>query len=210
MNDTTPEVQISLDGLPQLRTLWPHEHHKLEAHLLRLTPEERYLRFAGNLGEESIRRYCRRARWWQGHLVGLVDDAGELRAVGEARFRRNGWIREAELAFSVETSYQGRGLGTELFRRLLVHARNRAVARVYITSLPSNSRMRRIAAKFGLSVRSDGNGQSDGRIELHGPDYGSLFSEVLDEGTGQLIAGLRVQRIRGTPESTADDPDPRA
>lgn len=174
----------------RIRTLWPHEREKLESHLLRLTRQERYLRFGGYLSDEAIQRYCRQVVWWNSHLVGLVDEVGELRAVGEARIRREGWAREADLAFSVETPYQGRGLGTELFRRLLVHARNRAVTRVFITSLPSNARMRRIARRFGLSVLCDGGGDCSGRIELHGPSYASWLNEAMDEGTAQLLAGL--------------------
>lgn len=174
----------------RVRTLWPHEREKLESHLLRLTRQERYLRFGGYLADEAIQRYCRRVAWWNSHLVGLVDETGALRAVGEARIRREGWTREADLAFSVETPYQGRGLGTELFRRLLDYARNRAVMRVFITSLPTNTRMRRIARRFGLSVRCEGGEDCSGRIELHGPSYASWLSEAMDEGTGQLLAGL--------------------
>lgn len=186
---STPTVAARPDR-NRIRTLWLHERHKLESHLLRLTNQERYLRFGGYLSDEAIRRYCSRVEWWKGHVVGLVDEDGELRAVGEARVRRNGWVREADLAFSVETPYQGEGLGTELFRRLITYARNRGVARVFITSLPGNARMRRIARRFGLSVHCEGGEDCSGRIELHGPSYASWLSEALDEGTGQLLAGL--------------------
>lgn len=178
-----------------IRTLWPHEHGKLEGHLLRLGCADRHLRFGMSMNDAGIRAYCRRARWWNSHLVGWVDDAGALRAVGETRWTGTGWPREAELAFSVETPFQGRGMGTALFRRLLDHAKNIYVSRLYVTSLPSNVKMRRIARRMGLSIHFETGGDCDGRIELRGPDYGSLFSEALEEGTAQLIAALRTQHL---------------
>lgn len=197
--ESRDQVVAAAPDRNRIRTLWLHERGKLEAHLLRLGPHERHLRFGGYLSDEAVRRYCRQVEWWKSHLVGLIDDAGELRAVGEARLRRDGWVREADLAFSVETPFQGEGLGTELFHRLLTYARNRGVARVFITSLPGNARMRRIAKRFGLSIRCDGADDCSGRIELHGPSYASWLSEALDEGTGQLLAGLS----RSTPWAVA-------
>lgn len=179
---------------PVIRTLWLHERQKLEAHLLRLGEHDRYMRFGGHVSDESLRKYCERIHWWQSHLVGWIDDEGELRAVGEARLLGDGWPREAELAFSVEAEYQGQGLGTELFRRLLTYARNRGVGRVYVTSLPTNVKMRRIARRFGLSVERYGGDEFAARMELRAPDYGSLFDEIFDEGAAHFIEGLRAPR----------------
>jgi len=179
---------------PVIRTLWLHERQKLEAHLLRLDEHDRYMRFGGHVSDETLQRYCERIHWWRSHLVGWIDDDGALRAVGEARLLSGGWPREAELAFSVEAPYQGQGLGTELFRRLLTYARNRAVGRVYVTSLPTNVKMRRIARRFGLGVEHYAAGEFAARLELRAPDYGSLFNELFDESAAHFIEGLRAPR----------------
>jgi GNAT superfamily N-acetyltransferase len=73
------------------------------------------------------------------YLIAIGGD-GTLRAVGECRLVGDDWPREAELAFSVEGRFQGQGIGTELFRRLVMFARNRSVKKAYLITEPSNER----------------------------------------------------------------------
>ncbi len=163
-----------------IRRLWWFEQEQWRDHLLRLSPEDRRLRFAGITSEDAIQRYCDKADPFSMTIIGAFVD-GTLRAVGECRMVGDEWPRDAELAFSVEAEYQGRGIGSELFRRLVMYARNRSVKKVYLVTEPYNDRMRRVARKFGMSLSLE-YGELEGRLELFWPTYSSVLDEVLAEG----------------------------
>lgn len=172
-----------------IRRLWWAERGRVADHLLRLAPEDRYLRFGGRLADASVRAHPFRGDAFGRHFVGAFID-GELRAVAECALLTRVPPLEAELAFSVERPWQGQGIGTELFRRMLVFARNRGVGRVFIVSLPGNRRMRHIAAKFALAIKPM-EGDLEGRLELVSPDYLSVLEEAVGEGGALLQASLR-------------------
>lgn len=188
-----------------IRQLWPIERNQWRDHLLRLSKPDRKLRFAGSVSDASIHRYCESADMFSTSLVGYFVD-GVLRGVGEIRIVQKDWPHTAELAFSVEEGFQCQGIGTELFRRLVMAARNRAVQQVLIVSEQNNLRMRRLACKFGMSVSSN-HGEIEGRLELHGPNYASVVQELFEESAALIrslsaVFGMANSRDHGTiPES---------
>ena len=128
-----------------IRRLAAGERDRLLGHLLRLDAEDRRLRFGGHVGEEFLRAYCARLDEHPGSLALGCFVAGELRGVAELKPIGGAWPRAAELAVSVEAPFRGRGLGTELCRRLIVRARNRFVARLYMLCLADNRPVQRMA-----------------------------------------------------------------
>jgi acetyltransferase len=77
--------------------------------------------------------------------------APEIVAVG--RLARRHPHGDAEFAILVRDDWQGRGLGTELLRRIIEVARSESVSRVTATMLPSNHAMMRVAARLGFEIR---------------------------------------------------------
>ncbi|RMG92426.1 MAG: GNAT family N-acetyltransferase [Chloroflexi bacterium] len=80
---------------------------------------------------------------------------GEIVAVGrlsKARLRN-----EAEFALLVSDPFQGRGLGSELLRRLLDIAREEGIAQVMAYMLAANEGMRHICQKLGFSFTHEGD-----------------------------------------------------
>lgn len=169
----------SAGGEPVVRRLWWAERDLWRRHLQRLGAEARRDRFAGLVSDSFIEQYCEAASPFTLALFGAFID-GELRAVGEFALLDREWPRRAELAFSVEDAWQNQGLGSALFRRLLVHARNQSVQRVYIVSEPGNMRMHRVARKAGMVLSTEA-GELEGRLELLGPSYFSVMEELLEE-----------------------------
>jgi GNAT superfamily N-acetyltransferase len=164
------------------RKLLPSEAGQLSRHLLALTPADRRMRFQGGLSDYAIERRCRRIDWFRtvaiGHFV-----AGRLRGVAEVCFERSLWPREAEIAVTVETPWQGRGIGTELTRRAVTVARNRGAVRVTMLCLVENQRMRRIARRLEGALRFDG-GAVAANLGLGRATPLSLLDEWLQDGTG--------------------------
>ncbi len=67
---------------------------------------------------------------------------------------------DAELAVLITDEYQGRGLGTELSRRLVEIARAEKMERVIAEILPENIHMQRVCRELGFRMDQ----QSDGGV----------------------------------------------
>jgi acetyltransferase len=76
-------------------------------------------------------------------------DEREILAVG--RLRRTD-AADAELAVLITDEYQGRGLGTELSRRLVEIARAEKISRVIAEILPENIHMQRVCRELGFRM----------------------------------------------------------
>lgn len=109
-----------------IRLLWRADLDDYREHLLRLDPQTRRDRFSGAVADAFLERYAEQAfredRITLAYVVG-----GEVRGVAELCPFAHPYCDEGEAAFSVETPYRLRGIGTALFRRLILLARNRGI-----------------------------------------------------------------------------------
>jgi acetyltransferase len=80
----------------------------------------------------------------------------EIVAVG--RLTRERWSNEAEFAVLISDKFQGRGLGTELVKRLLEIARAEGLDRVTAEILGENRQMIEICRQLGFALRHSGGG----------------------------------------------------
>ena len=83
-------------------------------------------------------------------------EVGPTEIVGIGRLSKlRGGSNEAELAVLVDDRYQGQGLGTELYRRLIDVARDEKLSRVVSTILAENREMRALCQKLGFRMEAD-------------------------------------------------------
>ena len=82
------------------------------------------------------------------------DDRPLIVAIGRLSKTRGG-ANEAELAVLVDDRYQGQGLGTELYRRLISVARDEKIKCLVSTILSENREMRAICEKLGFRMKAD-------------------------------------------------------
>ena len=80
---------------------------------------------------------------------------GVAQIVGIGRLSKLRGSNEAELAVLVDDRYQGQGLGTELYRRLISVARDEKLSGVVSTILAENREMRAICQKLGFRMEAD-------------------------------------------------------
>ena len=71
----------------------------------------------------------------------------------------------AELGISVPAPYQNHGIGTALFERATIHARNLQIAELFMNCLSHNAAMLSIARKAGMRIVID-NAGADAYLEL--------------------------------------------
>jgi acetyltransferase len=82
-----------------------------------------------------------------------ADGTSEIIAVG--RLSKQHGRNEAELAALVRDEFQGKGLGTELYRRLLEVAKDERIGKVVSTMLGENREMRRVCEKLGFGTKEE-------------------------------------------------------
>ena len=174
------------------RKLWPQDAEAFGAHLLRLDPQQRSFRFGRAVADEWVARYAASTDWFRSVTLGCWI-GGELRGAGELKALGRAWPPMAEAALSVERAFEGRGIGTALFQRGLVIARNRGIARVSMLCLPENLRIQRIVRKVQPKLVFSGD-QIECQLGLAPPDALSIATEIYDEGCGLALSLWDWQR----------------
>lgn len=118
----------------------PDWRPSLLAHLLRLDPESRRLRFLTPMGDAGIAAHVAAAA-----PLALVVHAPDGAIRGCAALHPGAHCGEAELALSVEPGWQSRGLGAALSAAAMAEARRLGCHDVALTCLRQNTPMLRIA-----------------------------------------------------------------
>jgi GNAT superfamily N-acetyltransferase len=175
-----------------LRKLWIGDAEALRAHLKRLDPEARRLRFGGVTADEFIHAYVDTAFRLDAMIFGIFMD-GEIRASAELRSIFGGAAPDAEAAFAVEADWQDQGLGSELMDRILTAAQNRGVARLHMICLSENARMRHIAGKFGARL-TFAEGEVTGEVSPAAPTALFVLDEIVHDAQGFVTAVLDWRR----------------
>ena len=171
------------------RVYW-FEQDQVRRHLLRLSPDDRYLRFGGIVGDRLVEAYCARRDWRRESVAGFWV-GGELRAVGELKPIGHGWLGEAEVALSVETPWQNHDVGTELLKRMAVIARNRLITSLRLVCLPSNAKLLSLVRKLDAELSLEPS-EAKARLMLGSPSQLTVMLELLDEASG-FFGGLQSQ-----------------
>jgi GNAT superfamily N-acetyltransferase len=176
------------------RALWSFDRDEFEAHLKRLSPEDRRSRFQYPATDEQIERHVEEFLHGGGHVIGWFCD-GVLRAAAEVMIFPDGV--QAEAAFEVEADWRGRGVGAALVARALLWARNRGVRRLLIHTTRRNTAMLKAAVRRGATFEFD-LGEAEGVIETRGPSWRSLIREALfeEQGTVRWLRDSAARRWR--------------
>lgn len=140
----------------QYRRLRRSDEEGFRLHLLRLDPLTRRGRFGLAVSAHFLDAYAARTMASDAVLYGYFED-DVLRGVSELHPLRAMDISTAEAAFSVESDWQGQGIGSALMERILSAACARGIRRVIVTCQASNRTMRRLAAGFAADLEIIGD-----------------------------------------------------
>ena len=138
-----------------IRTLSASQLYHFQWHLLRLDDGCRRSRFGSPTSDACIRAHGTRVDPANTVILGCFE-SGHMRGAAELRSLGATWGDTAEIAFSVEPRWQGCGIGTALMAALIEAARERGIARIYITCHTLNRHMQRIAETAGARIDFDG------------------------------------------------------
>jgi acetyltransferase len=88
-------------------------------------------------------------------LVAEIASAGETQIIAVARLTKQHRHNKAEFAAIVSDAYQGRGIGSEMVRRLLGIARDEKIGGVIGIILPENRAMQNVCRQLGFRLTYD-------------------------------------------------------
>ena len=176
-----------------IRSLGPGHRDRIAAHLRALDADDRYLRFGYMATDEQVERYVTGLNFERDEIFGIYNRKLELIAVAHLAFSDQPEHRScAEFGVSVLKKVRGRGFGSRLFERAVIHARNEGVELLFIHALTENTPMIRIARNAGATLERSGS-ETDAHLRLPPATLDSRMSEIVGEQLAQTDYRLKVQ-----------------
>jgi GNAT superfamily N-acetyltransferase len=176
-----------------IRSLGPSHRARIAFHLKALEASDRYLRFGYAANDEQIHRYVEGLDFDRDEIFGVYNRKLELIAMAHLAFSQDpASLSCAEFGVSVLKKARGRGYGTRLFERAVMHARNEGVDMLFIHALSENTAMLNIARSAGASLERDGS-ETDAHLRLPPATIETRVSELVEEQLALTDYGLKVQ-----------------
>jgi GNAT superfamily N-acetyltransferase len=180
-------------GFGYVRTLSQSEELPLlRDHLLRLDSESRHDRFNGFLDDSFIERYAEKCAD-DGTIIVAYMENGMVRGAAELHPPDESTECLPEIAFSVEACVRRRGVGSLLFRRLILEARWKGYRTLRVTTGVQNHAMRALAGKFGANLVFR-HGETSGTIDLAEQPEADFAKIAIDAPLAAAQALLNVNR----------------
>lgn len=179
--------------LVPIRSIGPAQLDRIRTHLLALDPQDRYLRFGYAANDTQIGRYVDSLDFQRDELFGIFNRKLELIAMAHLAFSVDPQHHScAEFGVSVSRQARGRGYGSRLFERAVMHARNEGVSQLFIHALSENTAMLKIARRAGAVIERDG-AESEAHLQLPPADFDSRVTELLNEQVALTDYHLKAQ-----------------
>lgn len=175
VNSTVSDATVPVVVYP----LSAESRQQILGHLLRLSPADRRFRFGAAVSDETIAGYVGKLDFSRDAVFGVRDDPRTL--IGFTHVARLDDV--VELGLSVDAGQRGRGIAQTMFRRALLHARNRGFRHLFMHCLAENATMMHIARKAGMRIVIDG-AERDASLALPPATVLSVGTEYYE---GQLV-----------------------
>jgi len=144
-----------------VHSLNPSHRDLLKRHFDELGDEDVHLRFGSTINLDARHAYVDNLRFERDTLFGVYAD--DLSLLGVAHLACLDGA--AELGISVLAPYRGHGIGTALFQRAAMRARNLQVVELFMNCLTQNGAIMHIARKAGMRIVIDHSG-ADAYLQL--------------------------------------------
>ncbi len=168
------------DGFVPVRELHGRDRPDVLTHLLALSGPDRYLRFGYAAQDAQIEHYVATLDFGRDRVFGIYNRKLCLIAMAHLAYIHDPQAAScAEFGVSVLPAWRGRGFGTELFERAVLHARNDHISLMFIHALSENTAMLHIAQRAGAKVERLGS-ESEAYLTLPSPSLQSHWHEAVD------------------------------
>ena len=197
MTTAAPHTAPTASWVP-IRSVAPRQREQVVAHLMSLSPEDRFLRFGFQASDAQITRYVESLDFERDEIFGIFNRRLELIALAHlanasaADSQAGG--KESEFGVSVLARYRGRGFGKRLFARAALHARNHGVDTLIIHALSHNRAMLGIVRDAGAVVRLDGS-ETTSRLGLPSQTWASQVDEMAESQAAEIDYRFKQQAL---------------
>ena len=189
----SPQASHASSVIVPIRSLGPSHRDRIAFHLRALDADDRYLRFGYVASDEHIERYVAGLNFERDDIFGIYNRKLDLIAMAHLAFSEQAEHSScAEFGVSVLKKARGRGYGSRLFERAVIHARNEGVDLMFIHALTENTAMLRIASNAGASLERAGS-ETDAYLRLPPATLDSRVSEMVDEQVARTDYRLKAQ-----------------
>lgn len=176
-----------------IRSLGPQHRERITAHLMRLEPADRYLRFGYSANDEQVQRYVDQLNFERDEVFGIFNRRLEIVAMAHLAFAPQAEHKScAEFGVSVLRHLRGRRFGARLFERAVMHARTAGVSMMFIHALSENTAMLKIARNAGATVRRDGS-ESEAYLQLPPASFDTRMAEIVVQHYGEVDYQIKKQ-----------------
>jgi RimJ/RimL family protein N-acetyltransferase len=175
MNSARPKMILVLElGISHLEMI--------REHLLALGEEDRRLRFGMHATDTFINNYVNSFNFVRDCFFGVIDSSLKIIGLTHLAYGQESANQGHTAEFGVSVSKNGRGfgVGTALFKRSAIHARNTNISILYVHCLSSNAAMMHIARKSGMEVEYS-YGEADAYLKLPPGNQQSLILEAMQD-----------------------------
>ena len=204
------------DSFIPVRELHAQDRPDVLTHLLALGGPDRYLRFGYSAQDAQIEQYVATLNFGRDRVFGIYNRKLCLIAMAHlATIHEPQAASCAEFGVSVLPAWRGRGFGTELFARAVLHARNDRISLMFVHALSENTAMLHIAQRAGATVERLGS-ESEAYLSLPSPTLQSHWHEAVDSQIAETDYLLKAQArqvwallaaIQQTRQAMRDAPD---
>jgi RimJ/RimL family protein N-acetyltransferase len=198
--EATAASQANSPHVVPIRSLSVRHRERIAQHILALSAHDRYLRFGYQASDEQVRRYVQDMDFNRDEIYGIFNRRLQLIAMAHLAFSSDPKNAScAEFGVSVSESARGKGLGTHLFARAILHARAEGVDMLFIHALSENEAMLKIARKAGAVVESYG-GEVEAHVRLPAQDFGDrveiAVKDAVEDGLGEVDYRLKLRALQ--------------
>ena len=192
MSETVHSGNLGQVVVP-IRSLGPNHRGRVASHLLSLDSQDRYLRFGYMASDTQINAYVNGLNFERDEIYGIYNRGLQLIAMAHLALAVDPFHSScAEFGVSVLKKARGKGYGTRLFERAVMHARNVGVDMLFIHALSENLAMIQIARKGGAVLERAGS-ETDAHLRLPTATLDSRMSEIVGEQLGMTDYRLKHQ-----------------
>lgn len=154
---------------------------KVLEHFLRLDQNTRHSRFCCTMSYENLYNYVEKINFSKSGIFGIFNEKLDIIGVGECIVFDNDKTYGAEVAFSVESQYQGNGLGNKLMKRVVQFANINHLKELTIYFLRNNSATYHLAKKYNFKAEYS-TSEVYGKVKIHDiPPVIDTINELNDE-----------------------------
>jgi GNAT superfamily N-acetyltransferase len=187
-------------GLVPIRALTNRHRRRITAHLLGLPAHDRYLRFGYAATDEQVQKYIDGLDFNRDEIYGIFNRRLQLIAMAHLAIASDPKCAAcAEFGVSVSADARGKGLGTLLFQRAVLHARAQNIDMIFIHALSENTAMLKIARKAGAEVESYG-GEVEAHLRLPAQDFQerveTAVKDAVADGIGEVDFRLKLRALQ--------------